>query len=252
MSSQADELVRFLRVMDEAGCLEHVVLIGSWAEYVWWHADLMEGFRPNIRTLDIDLLVRNMRRPVPEAHLTAVAREHGYLVESDRLTRVTKIYSLGGLEIEFLIGKVGARRESSLNTNLGVVAQSLRHLDVLDRFTIEVDLEGLRLRVPTPRSVCGTQDGGEPREGTQEGKGRQGDRAHVAPPRSRLPRDRAGIVHKEGAVACRRVHGASRAGRICVGAAPPRCMPHDAEPCTVKQAACTHGSPKCQEGSSPF
>lgn len=136
MSSQADELVRFLRVMDEAGCLEHVVLIGSWAEYVWWHADLMEGFRPNIRTLDIDLLVRNMRRPVP--------------------------------------------------------------------------------------------------------------------PRSRPPRDRAGIVHKEGAVACRRVHGAARAGRIGVGAALPRCMPHDAEPCTVKQAACTHGPPKCQEGSSPF
>lgn len=154
MSSQADELVRFLRVMDEAGCLEHVVLIGSWAEYVWWHAGLLEGFRPNIRTLDIDLLVRNMRRPVPEAHLTAVAREHGYLVESDRLTGVTKIYSLGGLEIEFLIGKVGAGRESSLNTNLGVVAQSLRHLDVLARFTIEVDLEGLRLRVPTPEAYA--------------------------------------------------------------------------------------------------
>lgn len=65
MSSQADELVRFLRVMDEAGCLEHVVLIGSWAEYVWWHAGLLEGFRPNIRTLDIDLLVRNMRRRAP-------------------------------------------------------------------------------------------------------------------------------------------------------------------------------------------
>ena len=154
MSSQADELVRFLRVMDEAGCLEHVVLIGSWAEYVWWHAGLLEGFRPNIRTLDIDLLVRNMHRPVPEVHLTAVAREHGYPVESDRLTGVTKIYSLGGLEIEFLIGKVGAGRESSLNTNLGVVAQSLRHLDVLARFTIEVDLEGLRLRVPTPEAYA--------------------------------------------------------------------------------------------------
>ena len=154
MSSQADGLVRFLRVMDEAGCLEHVVLVGSWAEYVWWHADLMEGFRPNIRTLDIDLLVRNMHRPVPEAHLSAVAREHGYLVESDRLAGVTKIYSLGGLEIEFLIGKVGAGREDSLKTNLGVVAQSLRHLDVLARFTIEVEFEGLRLRVPTPEAYA--------------------------------------------------------------------------------------------------
>lgn len=36
-----------------------------------------------------------MRRPVPEAHLTVVARERGYLVESDRLTGVTKIYGKG-------------------------------------------------------------------------------------------------------------------------------------------------------------
>lgn len=154
MSSQADELERFLHVMDEAGCLDHVVLIGSWAEYAWWRAGLTEGFRPNIRTLDVDFLVRNMRRPVPEAHLTAVARERGYLVESDRLTGVTKIYSLGGLEIEFLIGKVGAGRESSLRTNLGVVAQSLRHLDVLARFTVEVELEGLRVRVPIPEAYA--------------------------------------------------------------------------------------------------
>lgn len=132
----------------------HVVLIGSWAEYVWWRAGLMEGFRPNIRTLDIDFLVRNMRRPVPEAHLTAVARERGYLVESDRLTGFTKIYSLGGLEIEFLIGKAGAGRESSLKTNLGVVAQSLRHLDMLARFTIEVELDGLRICVPIPEAYA--------------------------------------------------------------------------------------------------
>lgn len=86
MSSQADELVRFLRVMDEAGCLEHVVLIGSWAEYVWWHAGLLEGFRPNIRTLDIDLLVRNMRRPVPEAyavHKMVVNHERGPKKQKD-------------------------------------------------------------------------------------------------------------------------------------------------------------------------
>lgn len=130
------------------------MLIGSWAEYVWWYAGLMEGFHPNIRTLDVDLLVRNMRKPVPEAHLTTAAREHGYLVESDRLTNVTKIYSLGGLEIEFLIGKVGAGRESSLKTNLGVVAQSLRHLDILARFTIEAELEGYRIRVPTPEAYA--------------------------------------------------------------------------------------------------
>lgn len=47
-----------------------------------------------------------------------------------------------------------AGRESSLRTNLGVVAQSLRHLDMLARFTIEVELEGLRICVPTPEAYA--------------------------------------------------------------------------------------------------
>ncbi len=79
-------------MLDETGCLEHVMLIGSWAEYAHWRAGLLGGFLPNIRTLDMDFLVRNMRKPIPKAHLVTAARDNGYLVESDRLTGVTKTH----------------------------------------------------------------------------------------------------------------------------------------------------------------
>ena len=154
MNTQERELVRFLGVLDEAGCLPHVVLIGSWAELLFDRCGLLDGFEPNIKTMDIDFLVRNMRRPVPAAKLTAVARERGYLVESDRLTNVTKIYSTSGLEVEFLIGKVGAGLESSLPTNIGVTAQSLRHMDVLLRSAVTVTYERLEVNVPTPEAYA--------------------------------------------------------------------------------------------------
>lgn len=152
MHTQERELVRFLRLLDGLGCLRHVMLIGSWAELLYCRAGLLGEFDPSIKTMDIDFLVRNMRRPVPEVQLLAEAKSQGYLVETDRLTDVTKLYSTKGLEIEFLIGKVGAGLETSLRTNLGVTAQSRRHLEVLARHMVTVTYEGMKVNVPVPEA----------------------------------------------------------------------------------------------------
>lgn len=154
MNGQEHELEAFLRVLDGAGCLEHVVLIGSWAEYMYAHTDILPGFSPNIRTRDVDFLVRNLRRPQPAASVAAEARKRGYHVDSDRLTGVTKIFSPGGLEIEFLIAKMGAGLESALSTNVGVTAQSLRHLGILSRSTITVEYHGMGVSVPSPEAYA--------------------------------------------------------------------------------------------------
>ena len=71
MNTQERELVRFLRLLDGLGCLQHAMLIGSWAELLYERAGLLEGFEPSIKTMDIDFLVRNMRRPVPEVQVAA-------------------------------------------------------------------------------------------------------------------------------------------------------------------------------------
>ena len=74
MNTQERELVRFLRLLDGLGCREHVMLIGSWAELLYERSGLLEGFEPSIKTMDIDFLVRNMRRPAPEVQVAAEGR----------------------------------------------------------------------------------------------------------------------------------------------------------------------------------
>lgn len=130
LSEQQKAFARILDLVEEAGCMPHLVLVGSWAEFVYKEAEMLPGFDPNIRTRDVDFLVRNLRKPNPPAGLAGIARERGYFVESDRVTGTTKILDVSGLEVEFLIGKRGAGVEPSLRTNIGVTAQALRHLDM--------------------------------------------------------------------------------------------------------------------------
>lgn len=154
MDDQTLAFEKVLRLLDDAECLDHVILIGSWAEFVYREAGILEGFAPNIRTLDVDFLVRNLRRPNPPANLVAVAREAGYLVQSDRLDGTTRIFDTSGLEIEFLINKLGAGVEETLRTNIGVTAQALRHLGVLASRTLKLECLGHMVVVPTPEAYA--------------------------------------------------------------------------------------------------
>lgn len=152
MSIRHAEFDELLRVLDEAGCLAHVLLVGSWAEYLYDVACVLDGFCATIRTLDIDVLVRNRGVPSSPANVPTVAREHGFLVRQDVLTSTTKLVHPSGLEVEFLLGKVGAGLEASMRTNIGVVAQTLRHLDVLKQEPLAVSYEGMTVCVPCPEA----------------------------------------------------------------------------------------------------
>lgn len=66
---------------------------------------LSEEYGANIHTLDVDFLLKNLKRPIPPYNLMKLVRENGY-----------------GAEIEFLLAKRGAGNESALKTNLGVRA----------------------------------------------------------------------------------------------------------------------------------
>ena len=152
MNSQQRAFAKVLDLIESAGCIRHVMLIGSWAEFSYREAGILDKFAPSIKTMDVDFLVRNLRKPTPAANLTAAAREMGFYVEVDRITGTTKIIDMSGLEVEFLIGKKGAGVEPSLKTNLGVTAQTLRHLDILSRNPISVECVGHTVTVPSPEA----------------------------------------------------------------------------------------------------
>lgn len=153
-TEQQQAFSKVLDLVEEAGCIEHVVPIGSWAEFAYREADVLPGFCPNIKTMDVDFLVRNLRRPSPAARLTALAKERGFFVESDRMTGTTKLLDITGLEVEFLIRKMGEGKEPALKTNIGVTAQALWHMDVILKNTIDVRCLNHIVTVPTPEAYA--------------------------------------------------------------------------------------------------
>ena len=154
MAEQVQAFKRVLDLVNDAGCMPHVMLVGSWAEFLYRESGFLPGFEANIRTMDVDFLVRNLRRPSPPARLAACAREQGFLVESDSLNGTTRIFDTSGLEVEFLINKVGAGLENTLKTNVGVTAQSLRHMDVLLGNACVIPCWGYSINVPLPEAYA--------------------------------------------------------------------------------------------------
>lgn len=149
---QLHSLQRYLNLLKTTGASDNIMLIGSWAEYAYMAGKVLPGYLPDIRTLDIDFLIRNKLKPRDPVSIIAAARNDGFEVMTDRLTSCTKLYDENGLEAEFLISKVGAGIEVSLKTNVGVTAQSLRYLDILSSYPIQVQLFGQYVLVPEPEA----------------------------------------------------------------------------------------------------
>lgn len=152
MNLQERGFLKILKLLSDNNCLENVVLIGSWAEYLYKQTGILPEYNPNLRTLDVDFLIKNMRKPNQKIGLTSLAREEGFLVDEDVLTGVTKIYDENGLEVEFLLAKRGQGKENALKTNLGVTAQTLHHLDVLSRNLKQVEYLGMTVELPKPEA----------------------------------------------------------------------------------------------------
>ena len=150
--SRHHDFWNFIKLLSDNDLLNHVIVIGSWAEYIYAQAGVLPGFEANLRTLDIDFLVRNMRRPATPVNVVGLAREAGYLIEADYMDGTTKIITPDLMEIEFLINQQGAGEEGIIKTNLGVNAQALRHLSILRDHTLTVSIFNMNITVPIPEA----------------------------------------------------------------------------------------------------
>ncbi len=128
---QEREFLKFIKLLNDNDVLNELVVVGSWAEYVYEQAGVLpEGFGRELITSDVDFLIGNLRKPIPPMNLLSFVKDSGYIVDTDRFTGCNKIYT-ENLEIEFLIAQKGAGTKASLKTNLGIMAQTLRHMEVL-------------------------------------------------------------------------------------------------------------------------
>ena len=149
---QQKEFLAFLKLLADNDLLDKVMVAGSWAEYVYAQSGLLPGFDGNLKTLDVDFLIKNQRRPNPPTNIAKLASDAGYEVLYDILDETTKIITPERLEIEFLLNQMGSGTHRVLPTNLGVNAQALRHMDISLRNTVTVDMLTLSVTVPKPEA----------------------------------------------------------------------------------------------------
>lgn len=150
--SQYNDFWKFIKLLHDNDLLKHIVLIGSWAEYLYSLSGILLGFTSNLKTLDIDFLILNMRKPARPVSIIALAKESGYTIDHDVLYGTTKIYTPDLMEIEFLISQSGCGAKPVIETNLGVNAQALRHISLLREQTIIVNCFNLQITIPLPEA----------------------------------------------------------------------------------------------------
>lgn len=150
--TQAEEFSWLLNLLKNAGATPHVIVIGSWAEYLYAKCNVLENYQANLRTLDTDFLIKNMRLPREKINLLSVLSDAGCTIEHSMITDAVRIYTPGLLEVEFLIAQKGAATENWLDTNLGIKAPALQHLSILRDNTITVNYMGLDISIPEPEA----------------------------------------------------------------------------------------------------
>lgn len=151
--SQEAIFLETLRILTDHGVLPHLVLVGSWVEYAYQQAGYFDGFQCNVRTMDVDFVIPNLRKPVRKVPLRDLMERSGFVVHQrlDGLTRFS--HGDGPLEIEFIAREMGAGQTAPYKVeSLGIRVEGLRHLDVLIKNTVPVLIRANSVNVPLPQA----------------------------------------------------------------------------------------------------
>ena len=138
-----------IKVFHEEKLLPHIMIVGSWAEYIYSYY-FTTNFTPNLKTRDLDFLYKNINRPSNKIDIMAKLKEQGFVYREDVLTGVGKFHKDNALEIEFLARSVGKGSATVKIPSIGIVAESLRAMNLLAEYPLELDCEGYILIVPEP------------------------------------------------------------------------------------------------------
>lgn len=129
-----------IKAFKEIGLLQHVMIIGSWAEYLF--PSLFEtDFMPNLKTRDVDFFYRNINIPKEKINVIQKLKDIGYVY--DEVDGISRFYKEDLLELEFLTRVLGAGTEERMDIKpLGITSEGLRVINILSNFAREVDVTG--------------------------------------------------------------------------------------------------------------
>ena len=151
--SQKETFWEIIETFGQKGVLQHVMLIGSWAEYVYQENGYFINFQANLRTRDVDWLIKNIRRPSDKIDLIETMEEKGFVTEIDYVNGVHKFYKGSDLEVEFLVGEKGKGKMEAYEIEpFGIKAIGLRKMNILLANETSMYCNGFTIKVPTPEA----------------------------------------------------------------------------------------------------
>jgi hypothetical protein len=147
--SQEECLFEVLKLFQDLGLNKHIILIGSWVEY-FYDAYFPHEFFPEIATRDIDFLYRNLRLPNHKIPLIKSLKDHGFIYDEHPLTKVARFYKSNIIELEFMTRVVGQDMINYDIRSLGIVAEGIRELNLLEKYCVEVTKREISVLIPQP------------------------------------------------------------------------------------------------------
>ena len=78
LPAQESVFWEIIDIFNKQGLLPYVMLVGSWAEYIYEHF-YFKGFKANLRTRDVDFLYRNIRRPAGRIDISQALKDKGFI-----------------------------------------------------------------------------------------------------------------------------------------------------------------------------
>lgn len=130
----------------DANVLDSVLIIGSWAEYLYVQTGLLD-YQINMRTQDIDVLICNINKP--KVPLNKIMEEQGFELQIDS-SGLMKYDKFGEIEVEFLVREMGKGQMEPYKTKLGVTAQGLRYMELLIDNQTQVIYQDYSVCIPKP------------------------------------------------------------------------------------------------------
>jgi hypothetical protein len=140
IKAQEEAFWQTIKAFNEIGLLQHVMIIESWAEYLY--PSLFEtDFIPNLKTRDVDFFYRNINIPKEKINVIQKLKEIGYIY--DEVDGISRFYKGDLLELEFLTRILGAGTEGRMEIKpLGITSEGLRIINILSDYAREVEKQG--------------------------------------------------------------------------------------------------------------
>jgi hypothetical protein len=151
MNKQQEIFWEIIDIFNQVKLLPHILIIGSWAEYIYELHFKEIGYKSNLRTMDIDFFYPNINKPNEKIDLRALMDAHDYVwdISNDGITKFYK----EGLEIEFLVRELGKGKIEPYKIEpLNIKAEGLRNLDILLLNCLSANVNNYLINIPAPQA----------------------------------------------------------------------------------------------------